>query len=176
VSIFAKATGNPKIIAAFYRTHSLGYDDKGNLFVDGRNGGSSGGPFMFGELVKGKVKAIALKGGTINLPGGVQWDGSYITVGDRSPGTIYRISAGKIVGSISLTGEANTVEYVIDGKTVVDLMREVPTLASSSTRPAALQRRKSLALVYRLAWRSVPNRYHRGWRGHQYLAFLYFAP
>lgn len=119
MSIFAKATGNPKIIAAFYRTHSLGYDDKGNLFVDGRNGGSSGGPFMFGELVKGKVKAIALKGGTINLPGGVQWNGSYITVGDRSPATIYRISAGKIVGSIPLTGEANTVEYVIDGKAVV---------------------------------------------------------
>ena len=74
---------------------------------------------MFGELVRGKVKAIAVKGGTINLPGGVQWEGSYITVGDRSPATIYRISAGKIIGSTPLTGEANTAQYVVDAKTVV---------------------------------------------------------
>lgn len=121
ISVYAHASGNP----ANYSDPSIanfrfcGYDDKGNLFADGVKISSA---FAFAELPKGgsSLTIIALQQ-NIEWPGGVQWDGKYVAVGDTDAGIIYRTNGagGKVKGSTTL-GDANYVnQFWIAGKTVV---------------------------------------------------------
>ena len=115
-----------KIIAMF----RCGYDPKGNLYVDGQPDDYSIG-FQFAELPKEKKNFvdITLKGGKINFPGQVQWDGKYVAVGDQdaqasgSPETsaIYQTTGagGKIVGKTALKGSIDISGFYIQGNTVV---------------------------------------------------------
>jgi hypothetical protein len=83
VSIYRHATGNPTFyqVPSIYYYYYDGYDDRGNLFVDGATYGSS---FGLAELPKGgSALAEVNVGQTIYLPGGVQWDGEYLAVGDQ---------------------------------------------------------------------------------------------
>jgi hypothetical protein len=98
VAIFAQAQGRPK----YYQDSAIGsysfcgYDDQGNLFVDGQPPNSSLG-FRLAELPKGgKTFTNITVDSKINSPGQVQWDGKYITVATTTAQTIYRL---KIVGS-----------------------------------------------------------------------------
>lgn len=105
VSIYAGAQGSPKRYSdpTFANYRFCGYDAHGNLFVDGANGAAA---FTFAELPKGSktFKDISLKQ-NIEWPGGVQWDGKYITVGDTDTGMIYRVNArGQVKGSLQLSG------------------------------------------------------------------------
>ncbi len=116
VAIFAPCQGQCKALHDSRNGNSefCGYDDKGNFFVDGEQG-LGGGGFEFAELPRGKAKFtnIALKGGTINYPGTVRWDGKHVAVGDQQyPYTHSRDqsavsqttgAAGKIVGVTVLT-------------------------------------------------------------------------
>jgi len=131
VALYAHAKGSatlypvPKMLEVYF----CGYDDKGNLFVDGV--GSYG--FLFAELPKGKktFTNITLKGVTILYPGGVQWDGKHVAVGDQeyqrvgSPpeydSAIYQTTGagGKIVGTTVLTGSHDVSQFWIEGKTVI---------------------------------------------------------
>jgi DNA-binding beta-propeller fold protein YncE len=105
VSIYAGAKGAPKTYQdpAIFYFRFCGYDDKGNLFVDGWN--SSETQVELAELHKGKTsfKSIALNE-SIENPGGVQWDGKYIAVGDVDKSVIYQISGDSVVGTTTLTG------------------------------------------------------------------------
>ena len=102
VDIFKGAKGTPTslttpLIEAFFD----GYDTKGNLYVDGFN---SGGTFGFVELPKGKTTWVTLLGPSVEFPGGVQWDGKYVAVGDVDKSVIYQTSGDKVVGTTTLSG------------------------------------------------------------------------
>jgi hypothetical protein len=102
------------------------YDDQGNLFVDGL---SSSYGFVLAELPSGsgKLQTISLNG-TIDFPGGVAWDGSYVAVGDQSyqgmhTSAIYQVSvsgsAGTIEGTTTLTDTCDVLQFAIQTETVV---------------------------------------------------------
>jgi hypothetical protein len=129
VSIFAKAKGAPKTYTPpnMSNPYFCGYDDKGNLYVDGTQSGVST-EFILAERPKGKsFKDITLKGGSINFPGNIRWDGKNLLIGDQEAGSehdtsvIYQTTGagGKIVGSIPLTGSGDILGYWIEGNTVI---------------------------------------------------------
>ncbi|HLY01431.1 MAG TPA: hypothetical protein VKR56_02935 [Candidatus Cybelea sp.] len=129
IAIFIDAKGKPTFYNGSQGLYGYfcGYDDKGNLFVDGTSHVSGG--FLFEELAKGsaKLRNITLTGGTIYFPGQVQWDGKYVAVGDQTYGRrqgaagIFRTTGagGKIVGVTTLTGYGDVVEFWIQGNTLV---------------------------------------------------------
>jgi hypothetical protein len=104
-----------------------GYDAKGDLFVDAYAGPT--GPFLLGELPKGgsTVQSVSLNR-PIYYPGGVQWDGKYLAVGDQEAGneitsSVHQIevkgSNGTIVGTTKLLGTGDVLQFWIQGKTIV---------------------------------------------------------
>jgi hypothetical protein len=99
VEIYANASGTPTMYVnqAVPILYFCGYDNKGNLFVDGLGNSDN---FLFEELPSGSgtFTNITLNQ-SIAPPGGVQWDGKYVAVLD-SGSTIYRF---KVSGS---AGEA----------------------------------------------------------------------
>jgi hypothetical protein len=118
VSVYAGARGAPQIYSdpSFANVRFCGYDADGNLFADGVDGSSS---FVLAELRKGAsaFKNVAFRQ-SIEWPGGVQWDGKYIAVGDTDAGKIYRTTAkGNVVGTTTLSG-ANYVNqfWIVKGK------------------------------------------------------------
>jgi hypothetical protein len=131
VAIFAHAKGTPTYYSdsEMFAVYFCGYDDKGNLYVDGTAGGPSG-PFRFAELPKGKkkFKNISLKGGSIVFPGTIRWDGKHVAVGDQvyqgaypETSAIYQTTGagGKIVGVTELNDSSDVQGFWIDGKTVI---------------------------------------------------------
>jgi hypothetical protein len=123
VAVYRHATGTPTSYSNpnIYYDYYCGYDDKGNLFVDGETEGSV---FGLGELAKnGKTLAFVTVDETIYLPGGVQWDGRYLAVGDQVAvkrnftSTIYRFaisgSTGTEVSAMVLTGSSQVAQFWI---------------------------------------------------------------
>jgi hypothetical protein len=116
VAIYAGAKGT----ATLYTDPSIaqyrfcGYDDKGNLFVDGATGSSA---FAFAELPKGSgtFTDITLNR-SVEWPGGVQWDGKYVAVGDTDAGVIYRAQpSGKVKATTDLGGSNYVNQFWITG-------------------------------------------------------------
>jgi hypothetical protein len=125
VSVYSGASGKPTTYTdpEIYFMYFCGYDDKGNLFVDGRN---TSGAFQFAELPKnGKnlFKNITLNY-TVEFPGGVQWDGKHVAVGDQGEGggsMIYQTTGagGKVVSATPLSGSCDVVQFSIQNTKVV---------------------------------------------------------
>lgn len=123
VVIYKQAKGSPKIYTEpkIVSMSFCGYDDAGNLFVDGL---TSDNAFAFAELSSGgtSLKNIVLNQ-KIGVPGGIQWDGSHVTVGDRSTNVIYQFTItgtnGKKAGSTHLTGASEVNQFWIDGLRVI---------------------------------------------------------
>src|ERR1700722_5005740 len=127
VSIWKNAQGAPatysipNIVTPFF----LGYDNGGDLFVDGLN---SNGVFQLARLANGgsKFHGIALRGASVVFPGGVQWGGTNLAVGDRT-GTngpvIYQVrvrgNIGTVVGSTPLLGTTAVGQFFIERPNVV---------------------------------------------------------
>jgi hypothetical protein len=115
VSIYANGTGPPTEYADlnFSYFFFVGYDNQGNLFVDGRNINTG---FQFAELPKG---GSALTDITLSqapgFPGAVQWDGKYVDVGDLSGNHIdqYTVSgsSGTLQGTMSLSGVTAVIQF-----------------------------------------------------------------
>ena len=106
VDIFETPSGDPTTYSAPNIAYPafLGYDNEGNLFVQGRS--SPNGSWVFAELPKnGSAFADITLNETLSYMGTVQWDGTYITI--ASGNTIYQVqvsgSNGTIVGTTSLT-------------------------------------------------------------------------
>ena len=106
VSIYPDAQGTPTNYtdSSFNQMFFLGYDNKGNLFVDGVD---SSGNFEFAELPKGQEELTNITlNQNIATPGGVQWDGTHLAVGDQGDAVIYQFTIsgndGTEVGSTQL--------------------------------------------------------------------------
>jgi hypothetical protein len=124
VAIFTNARGTPTTYTDpdFSEYFLCSYDDKGDLFVDGL---TSNDAFIFAELPKDhkRFKYILLVP-TIEFPGGVQWDGKYVAVGDQDVPVIYRYKVsggmGTGVGKTSLGSDADEVfQFFILGNRVI---------------------------------------------------------
>jgi hypothetical protein len=126
VAVYAHANGTPAFYSNpnIYYYYYCGYDDKGNLFVDGETQTSV---FGLGELAKGgKTLKFIPVNETIYLPGGVQWDGKYLAVGDQVAvkhnftSVIYQFSitgsVGTDVGTTILTGSSQVAQFWIPRK------------------------------------------------------------
>ncbi len=127
VAVFKHARGSP----TYYTDRNLmafeycGYDNNGNLFLDGTNGYFSGYSSYIAELPKGsasfKNSSVSEWLGSWDL-GGVQWDGKYLAVGDGTK-TIYRFSVkngeATKVGETKLGGADRVQQFWIDGSEVI---------------------------------------------------------
>lgn len=109
VWIYANAKGTPtqytssKIAYAYF----AGYDAAGDLFVDGLDATST---FQLVELASGSsaLRAISLDH-TVAFPGGVQWDGTYLAVGDQT----YHGKHQSAVDRFSIAGSSGTLHATI---------------------------------------------------------------
>ena len=96
------------------------YDNKGDLFVDGVTQSDTYGVV---EMASGKssFKAVTLPN-TIEFPGGMQWDGTYVTLNDQSGHAIYQYSisgdVATLKGTVSLSGSSDCVQTWIAKKVV----------------------------------------------------------
>jgi hypothetical protein len=123
VAIYTDAHGSPTTYTAtyFYYYFFCGYDNDGNLYVDGTDTGNT---FEFAELVSGgsSFKTITLNQ-VIDFPGGVQWDGKYLAVGDQEQPYIYEFtisgSSGTKVGSTQLDDTNDVAQFWKQGWRVV---------------------------------------------------------
>ncbi|HEX3369326.1 MAG TPA: hypothetical protein VHS56_07125 [Candidatus Cybelea sp.] len=102
-----------------------GYDDKGNLFIDGpRTSGGSG--FVLAELPAGGKRLQKIKlDKRIGSPGAIQWDGRYVTVAaiDATSSVLYRVrvagSNATVMGTTPLGGEKTVAQSVIFDSKVI---------------------------------------------------------
>jgi hypothetical protein len=116
IAIFKNARGKPTIYddSAFYQFYFCSYDNSGNLFADGLTSAGSG-HFGLTELPKGKTTPTNLSVSQyVSWPGGVEWDGKHVLVGDQNVPTIYQLVVkgrnANVVGSIRMRSEARTVK------------------------------------------------------------------
>jgi hypothetical protein len=125
VVVYHKAKGSPKSYTgySFYYYYYCGYDAKGNLYVDGFDRYNEN--FEFGELPKGgdQITDIALPK-TLSAPGGIEWDGQYVAVGDSANAVIYQFtfsgSKATLEGTTPLTGGGDPIgQFGIINSTVV---------------------------------------------------------
>jgi hypothetical protein len=131
IAIYAKAKGKPREYPdnAVDSTYFCGYDDNGNLFIDGWNRSAQ---FILLELPKGgRGFRTYMLTRTVEKPGGVQWDGKYVAIGDQGAGLIYRAgSTGKVAQTVTLKKGANVEQFWIAGTTLIG-----PNAQSGGTVP-----------------------------------------
>ncbi|HEY2473780.1 MAG TPA: hypothetical protein VGI19_03170 [Candidatus Cybelea sp.] len=101
-----------------------GYDEKGNLYVDGVNSGTT--EAQFAVLPQGGASLRDFKlDKSFAYPGGIQWDGGNVAIEDVSTELLYRVtvdgSRGKIVGTAHLGGDHSTLltQFWIQNGTIV---------------------------------------------------------
>ena len=124
VVIFRHATGHPRpyTIPTIYSYYMCGYDDRGNLIVDGFGAGSHA-KAGFAILPHGAqhLRKLTLDPEPAG-PGGIQWDGKYWAIGDTGS-TIYRFdvtgSKGTKVGTTTLQESSTIFEFFIYGDRVI---------------------------------------------------------
>lgn len=114
----AKGTANKIGDSAMSYVYFCGYDPSGNLWVDGLDAKYD---FVFAELPAGgqNFQTIALAG--IAFPGGVQWDGTDLAVGDQQSSAIDQISVSgstaTITGTTPLNGSCDVDQFaILNGK------------------------------------------------------------
>jgi hypothetical protein len=125
VMVFKKAKGHYELLYnSTFVPRQCGYDNKGNLFVDGYLYSK----FKFAELPKGSANFIEISVGQDIVGGEVQWDGKYITVeddGGYGVATIYRLqvsgSRATIEGKTRLTQAAMMplLSWIYDGAIIM---------------------------------------------------------
>ncbi|MGA8574323.1 MAG: hypothetical protein WB609_01390 [Candidatus Cybelea sp.] len=122
VWIYPNAKGSPKKFRdpQMQYVYFCGYDDRGNLFVDGLN---SNYGFVFAERLAGSrsLRSISLNQ-SVGFPGGIQWDGTYVAIGDQFYQTqhksaIYQVSVsgstGTVQGTTLLSGACDVLQFDI---------------------------------------------------------------
>jgi hypothetical protein len=121
IVIFKNATGSGTAMATpLSEEYFDGYDNNGNLFFDGF---TSSGFFGLVELPKGSstFKRISTSN-TVEFPGSVQWDGTYLTVTDQETSEIYQYTVSgttaTLEGTVSLS-EASDCAQTWIAKAVV---------------------------------------------------------
>jgi hypothetical protein len=119
VVIYKNASGKGTVITSpLAREYFDGYDPKGNLFIDGFTSASA---FQFDELPKGsKTFKTITTSNTVDFPGSVQWDGTYITVFDQTANAFYEytVSGTKatLKHTISISGASDCAQtWIVKG-------------------------------------------------------------
>jgi hypothetical protein len=110
VAIFPGAQGTPMLYAAGSDSQYCGYDDAGNLFVDGYVYGQ----FVLTELQKGSSSFATLSvNGSIGFAGQVQWDQRYLTVlgGDNRAVKLFFLRASGSTATIVKTTNLNGIKF-----------------------------------------------------------------
>jgi hypothetical protein len=124
--VFTNAKGKPAKYkdSQFVSYYDCAYDAKGNLFVNGMTRLGTGN-FILAELRKGDslLKSVKLNQ-YIGWPGGMQWDGEHLALGDQVTPAIYRFSirggTGTRVGTTPLGSNASdTLQFWIQDQMVV---------------------------------------------------------
>ncbi|HYL27393.1 MAG TPA: hypothetical protein VEW74_06120 [Candidatus Nitrosotalea sp.] len=126
--VFAGAKGQPKkyadpnLSAAYF----CGYDGSGNLFVDGLDGS---GNFALFELPSGSGKLVRITvSQSIGFPGGVQWDGRYVAIGDQEYGklhesAVYQVavsgSNATVKGTTLLLRSCDVLQFAVAGSVLI---------------------------------------------------------
>ena len=128
VAIYNGSSGKPAKYSdkRIFEVNHLGYDEGGNLFVDAVQTGTG---FRLDELPAGgtKLEQLHWKGPHVKYPGGVQYDGTSVAVGDSYRGVIYQTTNGVVTGKTKLQGACWVGQYYIDGSTLI-----VPSACTSS--------------------------------------------
>jgi hypothetical protein len=113
IIIFKNATGSGTVLTTpLAEEYFCGYDNNGNLFFDGF---TSGGKFALVELPKGTstLETIATSN-TVEFPGSVQWDGTYLTVTDQGTAEMYQYAVSgttaTLKGTVSLNGSSDCAQ------------------------------------------------------------------
>jgi hypothetical protein len=122
VLIYAGAHGVPKKhrISHLLYVYFCGYDDAGDLFVDGLDGSYT---FQFAELpAESKFFKHITLNQRVGFPGGIEWTGQYVAIGDQEyenkhSSAIYQVlvsgSNGTIEGTTALEDSCDVLEFAI---------------------------------------------------------------
>jgi hypothetical protein len=154
LAVYKSASGTPATYTSpdFSEIDYCGYDDRGNLFIDGED--QQGYLVSLGELPKGKkhIVTLRLKEDT-GLPGEVQWDGQYVTLANPSNSVLYRLKVAglsvKVVSATSLRGyQAHLVQSWIQGGTIMAQYGEEPTQLGLWQYPRGGKPTRILAKVF----------------------------
>jgi hypothetical protein len=139
ILVYPRAAGAPAeywCLSCLIAYGFVGYDTSGNLFVDGRNASNV---FALAELPAGDgagggLKPLTIEGGTLYIPGMVEWDaaGHYLVIGDqlcdnKHDSCVYRAkifgSTAKVTGRTTLLDSAGNPicdmsQGTLDGNTI----------------------------------------------------------
>jgi DNA-binding beta-propeller fold protein YncE len=122
VAVYKSASGTPAQLtdSDLYYYYFCGYDDRGNLYLDGYNPDSE---FAFAALPSGSSSFLNIAlNQTIDVPGMVQWVGKWIAIGDQESSKIYEFkikgSGGILEDMTFLNAASDVVQASIDGKTL----------------------------------------------------------
>jgi hypothetical protein len=126
VAIYAHAKGSPTSYAdpAFNEYFFCSYDDRGNLFIDGVNSGTTQTEFAALPMGGSSFTDIALDQ-KIGYPGAVQWDGRYVALEDVSSDVLYRVKVEGSGGTVVRTSHFRhqhadlLVQFWIAGPTII---------------------------------------------------------
>jgi hypothetical protein len=120
VLIFKNATGTPTVYTTPLDEEFFnGYDNQGNLFADGFTGDRYG--FALVELAKGSTKFVKIStSNSVQFPGSVQWDGTYLTVFDQLANAIYQYTVSgttaTLKGTVQLSGSSDCAQtWIVKG-------------------------------------------------------------
>jgi hypothetical protein len=103
VAVFRNASGEPQTYVSPERVEFAycAYDGDGNLYVDGRRSRREG---SLEELPSGGTSLTPLSiGKKLAGPGGLQWDGAFLAVGDERNNVVYQVAIGSGYGTIENT-------------------------------------------------------------------------
>jgi DNA-binding beta-propeller fold protein YncE len=136
ILIYPEAKGSPRSHKALGVTHFsyCAYDNGGTLYADGY--GRRSHSFELAELPKDGDKMATIQihwtysKPEIIDPGGVQWDGKFLSIGDPQgenvTPSVYRVdpSNGHIASVLTLHKSQSVLQYFIDGKVLIAPNRE----------------------------------------------------
>jgi hypothetical protein len=113
VVIFKNASGSGTVYSTpLIKEYFDGYDNQGNLFADGFNRSYE---FELIELPQGSSQFEEITtSNTVDFPGSVQWDGTYLTVTDQGTSEMYQYSVkgtkATLQGTVSLSGSGDCAQ------------------------------------------------------------------
>jgi len=144
-AVYPKAKGKP----AYYKDKAVdaswfcSYDASGNLFSDVWD---RYGKLTLAELPRGgkTIKLFKLNQDFQN-PGGIQWDGKYLAVGNRGAGVIYRLTkTGSLAQTVKLKNGDSLEQFWIQGTMLVGPNEQNPAAVGLWRFPGGGSPTKSL--------------------------------